>query len=63
MGGMNYARLIPVCLISVLVGVLLPRVFIKPAHLTLAAAGYLLLMLVVDRLFGSKSAPEPLEPN
>ena len=55
---MNLARLIPVCLISVLMGLLLPRVFENPSHLVLAAAGYLLIMLGVDRVFGSASRPE-----
>ena len=60
---MNLARLIPVCLISTLTGLILPRVFEKPAHLTLAAAGYLLICVGVDRFFGSSgSTKKPAEP-
>ena len=55
---MNLFRLIPVCLISVLMGILLPRYFENPSHLTLAAAGYLLIMLGVDRVFGSARRTE-----
>ena len=54
---MNLARLIPVCLISTLTGLILPRIFEKPAHLALAAASYLLLCLCVDRFFGSTGKP------
>ena len=50
---MRLSRLIPVCLISVLMGLLLPRIFENPSHLTLAAAGYLGVMWAVDKVFGS----------
>lgn len=56
---MRLSRLIPVCLISVLMGLLLPRLFEKPSELTLAAAGYLGVLWVVDRFFGKPAASEP----
>lgn len=52
---MRLSRLIPVCLISVMMGTLLPRLFENPSHLTLAAAGYLAIMVAVDKLFGSRA--------
>jgi hypothetical protein len=51
---MRLSRLIPVCLISILMGVLLPRLFLNPKHLILAAAGYMLVMVAVDFVFGSR---------
>ena len=48
---MKLARLIPICLISVLVGTLLPRLIESGPRLTIAAAGYLLLMYGVDVVF------------
>jgi hypothetical protein len=60
---MNLSRLIPVCLISSLMGLILPRVFENPAHLTLAAVGYLVVCLGIDRLFGSSgSTKKPANP-
>lgn len=51
---MRLSRLIPVCLISSMMGLLLPRIFPNPSHLVLAAAAYLAIMLGVDRVFGSR---------
>lgn len=56
---MRLSRLIPVCLISVLMGLLLPRLFEKPSQLTLAAAGYLGVMWMVDRFFGKTATGKP----
>ncbi len=50
---MRLSRLIPVCLISVLMGILLPRLFVNPSHLLCAAAGYMALMWGVDKVFGT----------
>jgi len=55
---MRLSRLIPVCLISVMMGVLLPRVFANPSHLVVAAGVYMALMYAVDRVFGSVQKAE-----
>jgi hypothetical protein len=47
---MKLSHLIPVCLISVLIGQLLPAVIENKSLLTLAAAAYLLVLYFVDRL-------------
>lgn len=54
---MKLSRLIPVCLISTLTGLILPRLFENPSHLALAAAGYLLVCLLIDRVFGAPREP------
>jgi hypothetical protein len=53
---MKYSTLVPVCLISSLVGIMLPRLFESTSKLVLAAIAYLVVMLAVDFLFG-RSTP------
>lgn len=55
---MRLSRLIPVCLISVMMGILLPRIFANPSHLVVAAGAYMALMYAVDRVFGAAPKAE-----